>query len=231
MDAFEWAENKLDARTPDQLQDAGVNVYFAPECWMSWELPDISPQRRIAPGGKVLPHQRLHLHMVEWNRRIDRNRATSWLVGISGETASVARRSCCGVGSGLPVLTLDRRADRMDSGVHPGSALRTSDTHRRCGPSVDAAAADGGGGQSHSVPPTPVGGVGTRVVCVPANRTWLESRITVCHTPSTGADPLSGTMTRNASRNARSRRWLGTGSRRVLRSHSLVEGDPQRPRQ
>ena len=38
VDAFEWAENNLAVRTPDQLQDAGVNVYFAPE---------IAPNREV----------------------------------------------------------------------------------------------------------------------------------------------------------------------------------------
>lgn len=30
MDGFEWAENNLGAQTPHQLQNDGVNVYFAP---------------------------------------------------------------------------------------------------------------------------------------------------------------------------------------------------------
>ncbi len=30
MEGFEWAENNLGAQTPHQLQDQGVNVYFAP---------------------------------------------------------------------------------------------------------------------------------------------------------------------------------------------------------
>jgi hypothetical protein len=38
VDAFEWAENNLGARTPHQLQDAGVNVYFA---------PNIAPNREV----------------------------------------------------------------------------------------------------------------------------------------------------------------------------------------
>lgn len=30
MEGFEWAENNLDIPMPHQLQDRGVNVYFAP---------------------------------------------------------------------------------------------------------------------------------------------------------------------------------------------------------
>ena len=30
MEGFEWAENNLGVQTPHQLQDQGVNVYFAP---------------------------------------------------------------------------------------------------------------------------------------------------------------------------------------------------------
>lgn len=30
MQGFEWAENNLSVQTPHQLQDEGVNVYFAP---------------------------------------------------------------------------------------------------------------------------------------------------------------------------------------------------------
>ena len=30
MEGFEWAENNLGVQTPHQLQDEGVNVYFAP---------------------------------------------------------------------------------------------------------------------------------------------------------------------------------------------------------
>lgn len=30
MEGFEWAQNNLGVQTPHQLQDRGVNVYFAP---------------------------------------------------------------------------------------------------------------------------------------------------------------------------------------------------------
>jgi len=30
VEGFEWAENSLDAQSPHQLQNEGVNVYFAP---------------------------------------------------------------------------------------------------------------------------------------------------------------------------------------------------------
>ena len=30
MEGFAWAENNLSVQTPHQLQEAGVNVYFAP---------------------------------------------------------------------------------------------------------------------------------------------------------------------------------------------------------
>ncbi len=30
MEGFEWAENNLDVQAPHQLQDQGVNVFFAP---------------------------------------------------------------------------------------------------------------------------------------------------------------------------------------------------------
>lgn len=30
MDGFEWAENNLDVRDPPELQNRGVNVFFAP---------------------------------------------------------------------------------------------------------------------------------------------------------------------------------------------------------
>jgi hypothetical protein len=38
VEAFDWAENNLDARTPGELQDAGVNVYFA---------PNVAPNRNV----------------------------------------------------------------------------------------------------------------------------------------------------------------------------------------
>lgn len=39
MDGFEWAENNLDAKSPDQLQDeARINVYFA---------PNIAPETKV----------------------------------------------------------------------------------------------------------------------------------------------------------------------------------------
>lgn len=38
MDGFEWAQNNLDAETPHELQERGINVFFA---------PNISPETKV----------------------------------------------------------------------------------------------------------------------------------------------------------------------------------------
>ena len=41
MEYFQWAENNLDVRTPHELQDRGVQVYFAPNIPSNQRLVDL----------------------------------------------------------------------------------------------------------------------------------------------------------------------------------------------
>jgi hypothetical protein len=41
MDYFQWAEDNLDVRTPHELQDRGVQVYFSPNIASNERLVDL----------------------------------------------------------------------------------------------------------------------------------------------------------------------------------------------
>lgn len=58
MEGFEWAQNSLDAATPHELQERGVNVYFAPNIPVGVSVVDLGtgmvrrfPDDNVRPQG------------------------------------------------------------------------------------------------------------------------------------------------------------------------------------
>lgn len=56
MEGFEWAQNSLNADTPDGLQERGINVYFAPNIPVDTGVVDLGTgQIRRFPDDNMRP--------------------------------------------------------------------------------------------------------------------------------------------------------------------------------
>ncbi|HZU12959.1 MAG TPA: hypothetical protein VFB58_08975 [Chloroflexota bacterium] len=75
MQNFEWAENNLNVQTPHELQDRGVQVYFAPNVPRGVEIVELgtgsvtrfNDNEKRSPVGYYANYDSLHRYAREHN--------------------------------------------------------------------------------------------------------------------------------------------------------------------